>query len=66
MDIVYIIDANGSMGYEIEDVNKYVFTVFKELKDKYKENNFQYGSVLIRIKYILKNIKIQIKMNITL
>ena len=54
------------MGYEIEDVNKYVFTVFKELKDKYKENNFQYGSVLIRIKYILKNIKIQIKMNITL
>ena len=55
VDIVYVIDATGSMGYEINAVKKYVFKIFNELKEKYKENNFQFGAVFYRDKVISKS-----------
>jgi len=50
VDIVYIIDATGSMDYEINAAKEHVFTIFKELKDKNKEKNFQFGAVFYRDK----------------
>ena len=50
MDIVYVIDATGSMGYEIDAAKKHVFTIFKELQNKNRENNFQFGAVFYRDK----------------
>ena len=29
VDIVYVIDATGSMGYEINAAKKHVFTIFR-------------------------------------
>jgi len=54
VDIVYVIDATGSMTYEIDAAKKHVFTIFKELKDKFPENMFQFGLVFYRDKVYTK------------
>jgi hypothetical protein len=38
------------MGFEIKAVKEYVFQFFKELTEKYKDYNFQFGSVFYRDK----------------
>ena len=50
VDIVYLIDATGSMGYEIKAVKEYVIQIFKKLTEKYKDYNIQFGSVFYRDK----------------
>ena len=52
VDIVYLIDATGSMGREIEAANKNVITILKNLKEKFKEINFdfKFGAVFYRDK----------------
>jgi hypothetical protein len=54
VDIVYAIDATGSMTYEINAAKKHVFTIFKELKDKFPENMFQFGLFFYRDKVYTK------------
>ena len=48
------------MGREIRATKDYVIKIFKELKDNYKENNFQFGQIFIGIKYLFKMIKMNI------
>ena len=43
------------MTYEIEAVKTHVYKIFKELKGKYKENNFQFGAVFYRDKVISRS-----------
>jgi hypothetical protein len=50
VDIVYVIDATGSIGYEIKAVKEYVIQIFKELTEKYKDYNIQFCSVFYRDK----------------
>ena len=50
VDIVYVIDATGSMGHEIKGAKEYVIRIFQELTEKYKDYNFQFGSVFYRDK----------------
>jgi len=50
VDIVYVIDATGSMGHEIKAAKEYVISIFQELTEKYKDYNFQFGSVFYRDK----------------
>ena len=54
VDIVYVIDATGSMRREIKAAEDYVIKIFKELKEKYKENEFQFGAVFYRDKVYTK------------
>ena len=48
VDIVYIIDATGSMSYEIKAAKEHVFKIYNELKENYEENDFQFGAVFYR------------------
>ena len=57
VDIVYLIDATGSMGYEINAAREYVIQIFEELTNKYKDYNFHFGSVFYRDKIDSKNDK---------
>ena len=50
VDIVYLIDATGSMGREINAANDYVIKIFDELKEKYKDFSFRFGAVFYRDK----------------
>ena len=50
VDIVYLIDATGSMGYEINAAKEYCIHIFKELKNKYDDYNFLFGAVFYRDK----------------
>ena len=50
VDIVYLIDATGSMGKEINAAKEYVIQIFKELKEKYVDYNFLFGAVFYRDK----------------
>ena len=50
VDIVYLIDATGSMGGEIKAANDYVMKIFNELKEKYKFYDFNFGAVFYRDK----------------
>ena len=50
VDIVYLVDATGSMGPEIKAANQHVIKIFNDLKEKYKEQkkDFQFGAVFYR------------------
>ena len=49
VDIVYLVDATGSMGPEIEAANQHVIKIFNDLKEKYNEQkNIQFGVVFYR------------------
>ena len=50
VDIVYLVDATGSMGPEIKAANQHVIKIFNDLKQKYKEQkkDFQFGAVFYR------------------
>ena len=50
VDIVFVIDATGSMGREIYAAKNYIFKIFEDLKGKYKENKFQFGAAFYRDK----------------
>ena len=57
VDIIYLIDATGSMGGEIKAANDYVMNIFEELKKKYKDYDFNFGAVFYRDKIDCKNDK---------
>ena len=52
VDIVYLIDATGSMDQEIEAANNNVIGILKNLKEKFKEKNFnfKFGAIFYRDK----------------
>ena len=50
VDIVYLIDATGSMGREIKAVKEYVIKILDDLKKKYTDFNFHFGAVFYRDK----------------
>ena len=50
VDILYLVDATGSMGKEIKAVNDYIIYIFDEMKKKYKEYKFRFGAVFYRDK----------------
>jgi len=50
VDIVYLIDATGSMSAEINAAQENVIKIFDELTKKYKDFNFQFGSIFYRDK----------------
>ena len=52
VDIVYLIDATGSMGREIEAANEKVKEILKELNTKFEDKNlsFNFGAVFYRDK----------------
>ena len=50
VDIVYLIDATGSMGYEINAAKENVVEIFGQLKKNYKDYDFRFGSVFYRDK----------------
>jgi len=50
VDIVYLIDGTGSMGREINAARDYVIKIYEELTTKYKDYNFNFGSVFYRDK----------------
>ena len=50
VDIIYLIDATGSMNKEINAAKELVNTIFDELKDKYENYNFRFGAVFYRDK----------------
>lgn len=47
-DIVYLIDATGSMGSTIQAAKDTVISIAKDLKDKFSKMNFQFGCVFYR------------------
>ena len=55
VDIVYLIDETGSMGAEIKATKKNIIKIFDELKKKYKDYNFRFGSVFYRDKIDVKS-----------
>ena len=57
MDIVYLIDATGSMGAEIKAAKENVIKIFNKLKKNYKDYNFRFGSVFYRDKIDVKDEK---------
>ena len=48
VDILYLIDATGSMGDEINAANAHVIHIFEKMKTKYKEYKFRFGAVFYR------------------
>ena len=50
VDIVYLIDATGSMGHEIIAAKENVVQIFKKLTESNKGYNFRFGSVFYRDK----------------
>ena len=50
VDIVYLIDATGSMGFEINAAKENVVEIFGQLKKNYKDYDFRFGSVFYRDK----------------
>ena len=54
VDICFVIDGTGSMTREIKAAKDYVIKIFKDLKDKYKENDFQFGAIFYRDKVYTK------------
>ena len=50
VDIAYLIDGTGSMGYEINAATKHVIRIFQDLKKTYKDYDFRFGSVFYRDK----------------
>ena len=48
VDIIYLVDATGSMGPEINAANQHVIRIFNDLKAKYKEKDFNFGVVFYR------------------
>ena len=50
VDIVYLIDATGSMGAEIKAAKDNVVDIFDSLTKKYKDYNFRFGSIFYRDK----------------
>ena len=50
VDIVYLIDATGSMGFEINAAKENVIDIFQQLKKNYKDYEFRFGSVFYRDK----------------
>ena len=57
VDIVYLIDATGSMSAEINAAKENVINIFEELTKNYKDYNFQFGSVFYRDKIDVKSDK---------
>ena len=55
VDIVYLIDETGSMGAEIKVTKENIIKIFDELKKKYKDYNFRFGSVFYRDKIDVKS-----------
>ena len=49
-DIVYLIDATGSMGSEINAAKEQVINILKVLQDKYPAINFNFGAIFYRDK----------------
>ena len=49
-DIVYLIDATGSMGSEINAAKEQVINILKELQGKYPAINFNFGAIFYRDK----------------
>ena len=58
VDIVYMIDATGGTGFEIKAARDYVFKIFKELKEMYKDNDFQFGAIFYRDKVFTKTYRV--------
>ena len=56
VDIVYLVDATGSMGPEINAANQHVIRIFNDLKEKYKKQNkdFNFGVVFYRDQALAK------------
>lgn len=50
LDIVYLIDATGSMGREIIAAKENVIKIFEKLMEGNKGYNFRFGSVFYRDK----------------
>ena len=50
VDIVYLIDATGSMGKEINASKENVISILEQLKKNYKDYEFRFGSVFYRDK----------------
>jgi len=57
VDIVYLIDATGSMNYEIKAARENVILVLNELQKNYKDYDFQFGAVFYRDKIDVKDEK---------
>ena len=49
-DIVYLIDATGSMQREINAAKDQVISILNELKNKYPDYNFNFGAIFYRDK----------------
>ena len=49
-DIVYLIDATGSMEEEINSVKEQDINILKDLKDKFPDINFNFGAIFYRDK----------------
>ena len=56
VDIVYLVDATGSMRPEINAANQHVIRIFNDLKEKYKKQNkdFNFGVVFYRDQALAK------------
>ena len=50
VDIIYLIDATGSMGREIKAAKEQVINILNELKEKYPEFSFNFGAIFYRDK----------------
>ena len=50
VDIIYLIDATGSMGKEIKAAKEQVINILNELKNKYPDFSFNFGSIFYRDK----------------
>ena len=57
VDIVYLIDATRSMGYEINAAKENVISIFDNLSKNYKDYDFRFGSVFYRDKIDSKSDK---------
>ena len=57
VDIVYLIDATGSMDYEINAAKENVISIFENLNKNYKDYDFRFGSVFYRDKIDSKDDK---------
>ena len=50
VDIIYLLDATGSMGHEISALNKNIVKIYNDLNEKFKDLNldFNFGAVFYR------------------